>query len=124
MKQSTVVFFSMGLALLLMGCDAGKTGRSQNPAPMHASNHNASNDSRTETGGEPYHGLIQYRAKDAKEAIVDPVLLDPSEVIIAAGTQVIGVFINGEARAYPLFVLNNHQIVNDEVGGTPLAASW
>lgn len=79
---------------------------------------------RTATGGEPYHGLIQYRAKDAKEAIIEPTLLAPSEVILAAGTKVIGVFINGEARAYPLFVLSNHQIVNDVVGGTPVSASW
>ncbi len=94
-------------------------GRSKDAAHEHASNQR-----RTPTGGEPFHGLIQYRAKDAKEAIVDPVLLNSSDAIVAAGTKVIGVFVNGEARAYPLFILNNHQVVNDEVGGTPLSASW
>ena len=91
---------------------------------MDSAHGHASNQGRTPTGSEPFHGLIQYRAKDAKEAIVDPVLLDSSDAIVAAGTKVIGVFVNGEARAYPLFILNNHQIVNDQVGGTPLSASW
>ena len=78
----------------------------------------------TPTGSKAYHGLIQYRAKDAKEAIVEPTLLPATKAMIAAGTKVIGVFVNGEARAYPLFILNNHQIVNDTVGGIPVSASW
>ncbi len=78
----------------------------------------------TPTGGEPYHGMIQYRAKDAKVAIVNPELVPADQAMIAPGTKVIGVFIGGEARAYPLFILNNHQVVNDQVGGVPLSASW
>ena len=79
---------------------------------------------RSPTGGEAYHGLIQYRAKDAKQAILEPTLLSANDVRLAGGTKVIGVFVGGEASAYPLFVLSNHQIVNDEVGGTPISASW
>ncbi len=79
---------------------------------------------RTPTGGDPYHGLIQYRAKDAKEAILEPELVSAEEAMIAGGTKVIGVNIKGDARAYPLFILNNHQVVNDRVGGIPLSASW
>lgn len=79
---------------------------------------------RTPTGGEPYHGMIQYRAKDAKVAIVKPNMVDADEAIIAPGTAVIGVSVGGEARAYPLYILNNHQVVNDYVGGIPLSASW
>ncbi len=104
MKRTLIVLIPIGLAVFFAGC--------------------VSNRNRTATGGEPFHGLIQYRAKDAKEAIVDPLLLDASDAIIASGTTVIGVFVNGEARAYPLFILNNHQVVNDQVGGTPLSASW
>lgn len=119
MKQWITGLFSIGLAMLLAGCAARSASRTPDPNPGHASDQD-----RTLTGGEPYHGLLDYRAKDAKQAIIDPVLLSPSEVIVAAGTKVIGVFVNGEARAYPLFILNNHQVVNDEVGGTPIAASW
>ena len=119
MKKPLIGLFPIGLAVLLAGCACKSADPSPDPAQGHASNQE-----RTATGGKPFHGLIQYRAKDAKDAIVNPVLLDPSDAIIAAGTQVIGVFVNGEARAYPLFILNNHQVVNDEVGGTPVCASW
>lgn len=38
--------------------------------------------------------------------------------------RVIGVEINGEARAYPLRILNVHEIVNDEIGGRPVAVTY
>ena len=37
---------------------------------------------------------------------------------------VIGLEINGEAKAYPLFILVWHEIVNDNVGGTPVAVTY
>lgn len=37
---------------------------------------------------------------------------------------VIGVLINGEARAYPIRLLSLHEIVNDTVGGQPIAVTW
>ena len=37
---------------------------------------------------------------------------------------VIGVEINGEAKAYPLSILIWHEIANDEVGGVPVAVSF
>ncbi len=37
---------------------------------------------------------------------------------------VIGVAENGEARAYPLHVLNVHEIVNDTVGGVPISVTY
>ena len=37
---------------------------------------------------------------------------------------VIGLEINGDARAYPLFILVWHEIVNDSVGGTPVAVTY
>lgn len=84
----------------------------------------ASTAERTPSGGVPYHGLIQYRAKDAKPAIMEPTFVVAAEALLAAGTKVTGVYIGGEARAYPLFILSNHQIVNDLVGGIPISASW
>ena len=38
--------------------------------------------------------------------------------------RVIGVNINGERRAYPIPYLSAHEIVNDVVGGQPIAATW
>jgi len=38
--------------------------------------------------------------------------------------QVIGVYRNGEAKAYPLKVLVWHELVNDEIGGRPSTVSY
>ena len=37
---------------------------------------------------------------------------------------VISLEINGQARAYPLIILMNHEIVNDEVGGVPVSVTY
>jgi hypothetical protein len=37
---------------------------------------------------------------------------------------VLGLVVNGESRAYSLWQLDAHEIVNDVVGGVPLAATW
>ena len=38
--------------------------------------------------------------------------------------RVVGVSINGEHRAYPLRIINAHEMVNDVLGGEPIALSW
>ena len=43
----------------------------------------------------------------------------------AAGDEpVVGVTIDGESRAYPLRILIWHEIVNDELGGAPIAVTY
>ncbi len=37
---------------------------------------------------------------------------------------VIGVVINDDARAYPIRLLSNHEIVNDTIGGDPVVITW
>lgn len=78
----------------------------------------------TPTGSEPFHGLLPYRQKDAKLALVRPTLVRAAEAQLADGVSVVGVSIDGEARAYPLYVLKNHQVVNDWIGEVPVAGSW
>jgi|TARA_B100000700_G_scaffold50762_1_gene53970 hypothetical protein len=78
----------------------------------------------TETGGVPHHEPIQYRKKDARPAIVKPEFIPGSVSKIAGGTKGIGVEINGEARFYPLYVLQYHQVVNDTVGDCAIACSY
>ena len=38
--------------------------------------------------------------------------------------RVFGVSINGEHRAYPLRILNPHEMANDVVGGVPFALAY
>ena len=43
---------------------------------------------------------------------------------IRALEPVLGVVVNGEARAYSMWHLDAHEIVNDVLGGVPIAATW
>ncbi|HVX84342.1 MAG TPA: DUF3179 domain-containing (seleno)protein [Phycisphaerae bacterium] len=43
---------------------------------------------------------------------------------IVPDDRVIGLTINGETRAYPVHVLNVHEIINDTLGGVPIAVTW
>ncbi len=43
---------------------------------------------------------------------------------IAPREPVIGLSLNGELRAYPLGILTRHEIVNDVVGGVPVAVTF
>lgn len=40
------------------------------------------------------------------------------------GDRIIGLDIKGDARAYPLKIMSRHEIVNDRVGGEPVAATY
>ncbi len=40
------------------------------------------------------------------------------------GDNVIAIHINGDARAYPTRILDHHEIVNDTIGGEPIAVTW
>lgn len=57
-------------------------------------------------------------------AITHPHYVTANEANIAPGSYVLGVVINGEARAYSLNLLNHHEIVNDSIDGTAFAAVW
>lgn len=48
----------------------------------------------------------------------------PAGTYLVGGDRVIGVVLNGQARAYPLLVLNAHEIVNDSLGGVPIAVTY
>lgn len=37
---------------------------------------------------------------------------------------VIGYVQNGEARAYPIALLDHHELVNDRIGGKPVTVGW
>ncbi len=64
--------------------------------------------------------------QDSIPAIDDPQYapVDKADEFMDADEVVIGVVINGEARAYPLPILSSHEIVNDVIGGQPIAVTW
>ena len=61
---------------------------------------------------------------DAIPAILNPEFVPATKAKIAADSPVIGVSFNGESHAYSIYLLNGHEIVNDEVGGVKIATTW
>ncbi len=69
--------------------------------------------------------IVTVLPKDAIPAILSPSFEDGSEVSWLKGEgMVIGVEINGDSRAYPVPILSRVEIVNDKVGGIPIAVTW
>ena len=71
--------------------------------------------------------IVTLLPKDAIPAIRNPkpLLVPAAEVKgVRDADQVLGVSMGGESRAYPIPFLSWHEIVNDTVGGVPIAATW
>jgi len=63
--------------------------------------------------------------KDGIPSIDDPKFAEiPGSAFVSDSDVVIGLEINGEARAYPLFILVWHEIVNDKVGDVPISVTY
>jgi len=63
--------------------------------------------------------------KDGIPAILNPHMIAAGEAsFMDPEDQVIGVVINGQARAYPIKILNWHEVVNDTVDGAPIAVTF
>jgi len=67
--------------------------------------------------------------KDTIPSIDAPEFVAASDPRLAARgvtpeSRVLGVVVDGTARAYPIDVLDLHEVVNDTVGGKPFAVLW
>ena len=70
--------------------------------------------------------IITVLGKDGIPSIDNPRFVGPGEADqqMQSFETVLGVSINGDHRAYPLNMLSRHEIVNDTVGGVPVAVTW
>lgn len=63
--------------------------------------------------------------KDGIPAILKPRFVAPDQAAYLAGSDdVIGVRIGNAAKAYPIKILNWHEVVNDTIGGVPVAVTF
>jgi len=71
---------------------------------------------------EIHHGGVP---KDGIAALTDPRLISPNEAsYLEPDDRVIGLVIGEEARAYPLIILDSHEIVNETIGTVPVAVTY
>jgi hypothetical protein len=69
-----------------------------------------------QSGGPPRDGI---------PALLAPEMVPASEAgFLEDDDRVLGLEMDGEARAYPIRILSWHELVNDTVGGRPLLVSW
>ena len=57
-------------------------------------------------------------------AVTKPHYVTAKQAVVARDSYVLGVVVEGQARAYSLTLLNNHEVVNDQIGDLPFAAVW
>ena len=57
-------------------------------------------------------------------AITQPVYVSAAEATINDDSYVLGVVVEGQPLAYSLNLLNDHEVVNDQIGNTQFAAVW
>ena len=79
----------------------------------------------SQEAGRPMQ-LVTLLGFDAIPAILEPtfVTAPEAELWMDPDEQVLGLSINGEHRAYSIRMLSRHEIVNDVVGGAPVAVTW
>lgn len=63
--------------------------------------------------------------KDGIPALVNPDLIPAAKADYLTGEELVfGVSINGDARAYPLRIMDWHEMFNDVIGGVPVALAY
>ncbi len=73
---------------------------------------------------EPPPGVVQLLPRGAIAAVFEPRFVPAEKAKIPDDAWVLGVVVDGGARAYSLNLLNRHEVVNDRVGEHAFAAVW
>ena len=105
------------LVMLLAACSPGGTAVSNNPSNSGGGDGNGRYDE---------YEIVTLLPRDGIPAIDNPQFVSAAEADTAYDPDelVIGVEFNGDARAYSVPLLSNHEIVNDTVGGEKIAVTW
>jgi hypothetical protein len=63
--------------------------------------------------------------RDGIPAILEPRFVMPADAhFLDRDDRVLGLSLNGVSRAYPIKIMNYHEVVNDDVGGDPVVISF
>jgi len=104
------------LAGLLMGLFACKYALSAGPTNGFDLSNSLLPVEQIFHGGPPRDGI---------PALSNPKLIKAAQVDYLQPTaRIVGVLLHGEARAYPIAILNWHEIVNDEIDGQRFAVTY
>ncbi len=113
----------LGIALLLAGCGIGTTAPTTTPV-LPTSEPKVAGTPELEATEMPEYTWSQLLSRDAILPIYDPEFVPAGQAGYADDDLVMGVAIDGEAKAYPVGLLNSREMVNDELGRTPILVTW
>jgi hypothetical protein len=76
--------------------------------------------------GQQQLKIVTLLGFDGIQSIEDPrfVSTDIADWTYGPTELILGVEIEGDARAYSVPLLSRHEIINDVVGGKPIAVTW
>jgi hypothetical protein len=75
-------------------------------------------------GEETPRGFRQLLARDRIAPIYDPTFVSAEAIDWPDDALVIGIEIDGDARAYPVGHLNSREMVIDSIAGIPVLVTW
>ena len=116
MFQKSAVPLLAAVAVLLVSC-----GQAISPSPPPAVESEGSGPTATE---EPEYTWSQLLSKDSIRPIYEPEFVTADQADYDDAELVMGVEIDGEAKAYPVGPLNRREMVNDELNGIPILVTW
>ena len=103
----------LAMAAALIGLAVAIPAEAQRPKPEVVAT----------VGGDDVYQVLPV---GAIPAVDDPTFVSgaAANAQMSAGEPVLGIVLGGEARAYSLWQLDAHEIVNDEIKGPAIAATW
>jgi len=119
----------LAVAVLAAGCSSDPTGAASAPSASPAPLSEIARFGLLMTKGEPLIDpaeLIEGASFDGIPSVDKPVTIPAREAdaALAEDEQLMLVDRAGQAKAYPVRSLIRHEIVNDVVGGLPVAVTW
>ena len=109
----TMLSIALGVLLFVGACGDESSPRNTPPAGA----------AELTLGGYPMSEF--FIEHDRFISVTDPVIVSRAEAgFVSPDDEVFGVFEGGKARAYPITMMSYHHVVNDIVGGVPIAVTY
>jgi hypothetical protein len=136
MRRKRILLIMLALVLLLAACsgtDVSPSGErtkaatelAQLPKPTKALSPPATRRAPPPTATQsPDYRWNQLLGRDDIRPIYSPEFVSAGDAGYVDGELVMGVEIDGRAKAYPVGLLNEREMVNDELAGIPILVTW
>lgn len=127
MRPIIIILSALVGLLLVVSCAPAPADRAPSSTPTsNPEPAGEPTESSKEPTAMPEYEIVDVLPRDAIRAIFEPEFLsiEQADERYAPDELVLGVEIDGDARAYSIPYLSGHEIVNDTVGGVHLAVTW